>query len=326
MRGAQTLHTAHRAPGGIRAPFTTPGLPAPVWLRLVPRSGPLAHPTRTVGSCAMRPRPVWNGSATCWRSSGVLTASSSAVPASSTGARGHSSISTRTRRQCSRTSASPATTSYGSGSPRGPSSRHFSNRCVEQWGRRHPAERRWSVPRVHRGTPVSSRFEWSYCCQPTARGRPVEESCHEDLAVLGLGNLGLALSERLLQGRHHITVWNARTAEQTRSSPTSWPNRRWSPPGVKNHFRTILEDPAQLVDDRARSEGRLAPLVPPIMFIMLSSTGIRRGAPNRTAEVVLLSRPVPWQRGRVADVRDRRGHRGAESSPFRPAIRPRSGG
>ena len=67
---------------------------------------------------------------------GALTTSSSAVPASSTGARGHSSISTRTRRQCSRTSASPATTSYGSGSPRGPSSRHFSHRCVEPWGRR----------------------------------------------------------------------------------------------------------------------------------------------------------------------------------------------
>jgi len=28
------------------------------------------------------------------------------------------------------------------------------------------------------------------------------------IAVLGLGNMGLALSERLLQGGHHLTVWN----------------------------------------------------------------------------------------------------------------------
>jgi 3-hydroxyisobutyrate dehydrogenase-like beta-hydroxyacid dehydrogenase len=57
------------------------------------------------------------------------------------------------------------------------------------------------------------------------------------IAVLGLGKMGQAISERLLQGGHHVTLWNRSkgkpvpAASATRSSGTSWPTRPRSPPG-----------------------------------------------------------------------------------------------
>ncbi|WP_433724434.1 NAD(P)-binding domain-containing protein [Nocardia sp. CA-129566] len=56
-----------------------------------------------------------------------------------------------------------------------------------------------------------------------------------DIAVLGMGRMGRALAQRLLQDGHRLTVWNrtkgkarellSAGAEENRPSPTPWPGR-----------------------------------------------------------------------------------------------------
>jgi len=49
-------------------------------------------------------------------------------------------------------------------------------------------------------------------------------------------------------------------ASATRNSQTSWPTRKWSPPGIKNRFRAILEasGPTWWTTELAAKDARLA--------------------------------------------------------------------
>ena len=189
-------------------PSRAPGLPAPVWLRFVPRSGSLAHSCVLSGRAACDPgrsrtdqRPAGEAPrrqrprrAHSWR----LLPALAGIPPFPRGPDGNVRGRPPRRRRL-RTAPGHLAGRAGVISRTGASSSGGGDAQLSVGG---PCHARTG------GTPVSSRFKWAYCSAADRSGNVPWRSRVMKIAVLGLGNMGLALSERLLQGGHHLTVWN----------------------------------------------------------------------------------------------------------------------